>query len=51
MNGNIAANPHHVAASAILHPEVLVGNAAGERQRVDTPEPDVELGDARRRLL
>ena len=48
MNRDIAADPHDVAASAILHPEVLVGNAAGERQRLHPPEPDRELGDARR---
>ena len=45
------ADPHDVAASAILDREVLVGNAAGQRQRVHAPEPDRKRGDARRRTL
>ena len=48
VNENIGSDPHHVAAAAILHREVLVGNSAGQRQRIDTPEPDRKPGDARR---
>ena len=48
MNEDIVADPHDVAASAILDREVLVGNSAGQRQRVHTPEPDRQRGDARR---
>ena len=51
MHRDVAADAHDVAAAAILDPEVLVGDAAGERQRLDPPEPDRQLGDARRRLL
>ncbi len=44
---DIVADPHDVAAAAILDREVLVGNSAGKRQRVHTPEPDRKRGDAR----
>jgi hypothetical protein len=48
VNENIAADPHDVAASAILDREVLVGDSAGERHGIDTPEPDLKRRDARR---
>jgi len=44
---NVVADPHDVAAPAILNLEVLVGNAAGERHRVHTPRPDRKRGHAR----
>ena len=34
VNEDIVPDPHDVAASAILDREVLVGNSAGQRQRV-----------------
>ena len=48
VNEDIAADPHDIAAAAILDREVLIGDAAGERQRLDAPEPDRKRGDARR---
>jgi hypothetical protein len=48
VNRNIAADPHDVAAAAVLDCEILIGDAAGERHGLDAPEPDLELGHARR---
>ena len=48
VNRDIAADPHDVAAAAILDREVLIGDAAGERHRLHAPEPDLKLGHARR---
>ena len=45
---DIVADPHDVAASAILDHEVLVGDAAGQRDGIDTSQPDRQRGDARR---
>ena len=46
---DVAADPHDVAAAAILDPEIVVGDAAGERLRLHRARPDRQLGDARRR--
>jgi hypothetical protein len=51
VNRDIAADTHHITAAAILDGEVLVGDAAGERQRVHAAEPDLEFRHARRRAL
>ena len=51
MDEDIVADPHDVAAPAILDLEVLVGNAAGERYRVHAPETRSERGDARQGTL
>ena len=48
VNEDVVPHPHDVAASAILDREVLVGNSAGQRQRVHTPGPDRQRRDARR---
>jgi hypothetical protein len=37
MDGNVAADPHHVAAPTILDDEVFVGDAAGERRGSTCP--------------
>jgi hypothetical protein len=46
MHRDIAAHPHDIAATAIFDGEVLVGDAAGERARLDVPDPDLKRGDA-----
>ena len=45
---DIVPHPHDVAATAILDRKVLIGNSAGQRQRVHAPEPDRQRSDARR---
>ena len=45
---DIAADPNDVTAAAILDREVLIGNAAGQRERLHRPGPDRQRGDARR---
>jgi hypothetical protein len=45
---NVVADPHDVAAPAILDCEILIGDAAGERHGLHAPEPDLKLGHARR---
>src|SRR5262249_62042694 len=51
MNRDIAADPDDVAVSAILDCEILIGDASGERHRLDAPQPNIKLGHARRRAL
>jgi hypothetical protein len=44
--GHVRADPHDVAAAAVLDREVLVGHAAVERHGVDLAPPDRQGGDA-----